>query len=491
MLLGIDIGTSACKVALFDYEGKILAERSQSYPVYYPKPGWAQQNPDEWYKAVCDALLYISSKIDLKDVKAVGVGGQSWSCIPVDQNGRVLYNTPIWFDVRAKQECEMLKKAVGENKIFDLCKNPVEPSYTTPKALWFKRNLPDIYKNTRYFLQSNSFIVYKLTGKFSQDRSQGYGHFFYDMDKGCYNDDMAEIMGLDINKFPKIFDCSDIVGHITKNASTETGIPEGIPVAAGGLDAACATLGAGVIENGQTQEQGGQAGGMSICMDQPIADRKLIVGNHVVPGKWLLQGGTVAGGASMEWFSREFGRCFGEDEIFKKIDKTVSDVPCGSDGLIFLPYLNGERSPIWDTNAKGVYYGITFSTTKAHFARSVMEGVAYSLRHNLETAYNAGAECDTLYAVGGSCNSDIWMQIKADVTKKNIEIPDSYNAAALGVAILAGVGVGKYEDFDDAVRKTINIKKRFSPDDRNVKIYDEGYEKYLRIYENLKGVMSE
>lgn len=491
MLIGIDIGTSACKVAVFDYDGKILSEASRKYEVYHPHEGWAEQNPEEWYDAVCGALNEISETFDLRKIKAIGIDGQSWSCIPVSKEGEVLHNTPIWYDTRAKKQCQELQKKIGDDNIFKLCKNPVQPCYTTPKVLWFKENCPEIYENTFKFLQSNSYIVYKLTGVFSQDKSQGYGHFFYDMEKSCYDCDMAEKMGIDIDKFSPIYDCHHIVGTLTKEASAKTGLPEGTAVVAGGLDAACGALGVGVVLKGQTQEQGGQAGGMSICTDTPFSDERLILGNHVVPGRWLLQGGTVAGGAAMEWFAKEFGDSFSTENIFKSIDIESSRISPGSEGVIFLPYLNGERSPIWDVNAKGVYYGLSFSRTKAHFARATMEGVAYALRHNLEIAQKAGATFDTLYSMGGSSKSAVWMQIKADVTKKHMVVPNSDYASTLGAVILAGVGTGVYTDFEDAVKKLVKIKKEYYPNKSNEKKYDEAFEKYKKIYKSLKEVMAE
>ncbi|MFI3207153.1 MAG: FGGY-family carbohydrate kinase, partial [Clostridia bacterium] len=269
----------------------------------------------------------------------------------------------------------------------------------------------------------------------------------------------------------------------------------GVPVVAGGLDAACGTLGAGVIKAGQTQEQGGQAGGMSICLDSYKADIRLIMGTHVVPDLWLLQGGTVGGGGAVNWFEREF--CHKERDIakteggnsFYHMDKGAEIIGAGSDGMVFLPYLAGERSPIWDTNAKGVFYGIDFSKTKDHFARAVMEGVAFSLRHNLEIAETAGAKVEVLCAMGGAANSRLWTQIKADVTGKTITVPSSDTATALGAAILAGVGTGMYDSFEEAVDLTVKTKREHNPNEENAENYNKAYEIYLELYNDLKETM--
>jgi xylulokinase len=279
--------------------------------------------------------------------------------------------------------------------------------------------------------------------------------------------------------------------------SSDLGLCEGIPVVAGGLDAACGTLGAGVYRPGQTQEQGGQAGGMSICLDRPISDKALILSPHVIPDLWLFQGGTVGGGGSLRWLAKELGEPekFLADQNgasqFKLLDNLASTVPAGSDGVIFLPYLSGERSPIWDSNAKGVFFGLSFDKTRAHFFRSLLEGAAYALEHNLQTAEKAGVTVDVMYAMGGAANSHLWTQIKADVTGKTIRVPNSDNASTLGAAILAGVGTGVYESFEEAVKKTIQIKHEYVPNMENHAMYQKYFKIYLEIYEQLKDVMAE
>mgnify|MGYP002530616949 CR=1 FL=1 len=271
---------------------------------------------------------------------------------------------------------------------------------------------------------------------------------------------------------------------------------QGQHLVAGGLDAACGTLGAGVIHSGETQEQGGQAGGMSICTDQYRADERLILGFHVVPDCWLLQGGTTGGGGVMRWLEREFGAY--EREEGKRQGKSSLDlfneeaaaVAPGSDGVIFLPYMSGERTPIWDPNAKGVYYGLDFSKTKGHFIRAAMEGTAYALKHNLDVAEEAGAKVEVLRAMGGSANSLLWTQIKSDITGKPIVVPSSDTATTLGAVILAGVGIGMYKDFDEAVKLTIEEKRSHEPNNENRKVYDKNYETYIELYKQLKETMA-
>lgn len=495
--MGIDIGTSSCKVAIFNTKGEVIAQTNGEYNTYYPQEGFVEQNPDEWWTAVCEASKLCIEKANINSEKIVGVGvaGQSWSAIAVDVDGNVLINNPIWMDTRSRDICHEIIDRVGEQRIFELSGNPLQPTYTTAKILYYKQHNPAVYERIFAILQSNSYIVYKLTGEFSQDKSQGYGLHCYDMKNGKWDQDMCERLGISKTMLPKIYECSEVVGSLTEQAAKECGLKEGTKVVAGGLDAACATLGVGVINNGQTQEQGGQAGGMSICIDTYQADPKLILSNHVVPGKWLLQGGTTGGGGVMRWVERELGdRGTAKEKgisSFDYLNDLAREVPAGSEGVTFLPYMAGERSPIWNPYAKGVYYGLDFSKTRGHMVRASMEGVAYSLKHNLDVAEEAGARVKELVATGGSANSLLWTQIKSDITGKDIIVPASDEATPLGAAILAGVGVGIYSDFESAIKECVSIKRIHSANKDNERVYEQGFKKYLKIYDLLKEMMEE
>ncbi|MBE5984786.1 MAG: xylulokinase [Paenibacillaceae bacterium] len=496
-LLGIDVGTSACKIAVFDRNGTVLETATGEYEVYYPQTGWAEQDPDEWWRVICSTMKYIFSKSQIKpeEIAGIGIDGQSWSAIAVDKEGSVLTNTPIWMDTRADDICRELSEKVGEQRIFEVAGNSLQPSYSTAKIIWYQRNMPQVYENIDKVLQSNSYIAYRLTGQMTQDLSQGYGFHCFDMHTGTWDQAMCEALGIPAHILPDIHPCHEVIGTVTKAAAAQSGLAEGTPVVAGGLDAACGTLGAGVIHAGETQEQGGQAGGMSICIDSYKADPRLILSCHVVPGKWLLQGGTTGGGGAMRWLEKEFGAFEREEgrrtgkSSLDLFNEEAGNVAPGSDGLIFLPYMAGERSPLWNPYAKGVYYGMDFGKTKGHFIRAVMEGVAMSLRHNLEVAAEAGASVDVLRAMGGSANSLLWTQIKSDVTGKPVIVPSSDTATTLGAAILAGVGVGIYEDFEEAVKLTVENKRYHVPNQADRNIYDRNYRKYLSLYEHLKDMM--
>lgn len=484
-------------MALFTRDGSVSCACSEDYPVYYPRRGWVEQDPEDWWNAVCRGTKRLLSEnaVDPSDIAGIGIDGQSWAAIAVDAQGSVLTRSPIWLDTRSEKICTQIEDRIGSDSIFQLSGNPLKSQYATGKIIWYKENLPDIYKKIDKVLQTNSFIACRLTGVISQDISQGYGIHCFDMHKGCWNDEMCREIGIERSLLPDIAACHEIIGQVTPEAAVKTGLAAGTPVAAGGLDAACGTLGAGVVDAGQTQEQGGQAGGMSICIADYCADPRLILGFHVVPGKWLLQGGTTGGAGTLKWFEQQFG--YEERELaekkgcssFELLSRLAGTIDAGSDGVVFLPYMAGERSPIWDANAKGVFYGLDFSKTKAHMTRAVMEGVAYSLKHNLDVAESAGAKAGTLRAMGGSANSLVWTQIKADITGKKIEVPSSDTATTLGAALLAGVGIGMYRDFNEAVSGTIAIKRHHEVNESNKEKYCEGYETYLELYASLKKMM--
>ena len=488
LLLGVDIGTSSCKTALFDPEGKVVAQGGCEYPVSYPRKGWAEQDPAQWWEGVCRAVREMISDngIDPAEIAGIGTDGQSWSAIALDREGNVLCPTPIWTDTRSEEICRETEDRLTAEKLFGLCGNPAKPGYTWPKILWYRKHRPEVFEKTEKILQSNSYIVYRMTGEITQDISQGYGLACFDMRKGCWDEEMCETLGIPRRMLPEIVPCHQIVGKLTVDAAKQMGLREGIPVAAGGLDAACGTLGAGVVSPGQTQEQGGQAGGMSICIDQYAADPRLILGFHVVPGRWLLQGGTTGGGGALKWLRETM--C--PELSFAEMSALAETAEPGSGGVTFLPYMAGERSPIWDPKACGVFFGLNFGVTRAQMIRACMEGVAYSLRHNLETAAEAGARAGVLRAMGGSANSRIWTQIKADVTGCGIEVPGSDTATTLGAAMLAGVGTGVWQGFEEAARQTIRVNRTYEPDPAVKEIYDRGYETYRKLYGNLKDLMN-
>jgi len=503
LLLGIDIGTSSLKSVLYDPDrGCAVGDASREYTTHFPVPAGAEHDPDDWWRAACDSIqeLLASSGVDAGSVRGVGVGGLGWCCLSVDEKGVPLRRAMIWMDRRAEAECRWLRERFGQERILQIAGNRIDPAYVTPKQLWLKKHEPDVFRRAHCYLQSEAYLVFRLTGALTQSLSSGYSFYFFDIAKGEWLPGVADEMGIPIEKHPPIFGCSDVVGEVTSAAAEATGLRAGTPVVAGGLDAACAALGAGVVRPGQTQDQGGTAGGMSIHCDRPVSHPALILGYHVAPGAWLLQGGTVAGGASLKWFRDTFGTdvriASGVDaassgtaaDDFKLLTTEAAQAEPGSGGVIFLPYLAGERSPIWDTDARGAFVGLTFRTTRAHLVRAVMEGCAFSLLHNLETAKEAGVEFDVLFAVGGAARSDLWCQIKSDVTGCPVRVPAVSEGTALGAAILAGVGAGVFRDVEEGVARMVRFERSFEPRPQMHEMYRSMFEVYRGLYPSLIGL---
>ena len=495
-LMGIDVGTSACKVSVFDGDGQLVAAASSGYALKTPRAGWVEQDPDDWWRAVCAACKEALSGLDAGRVAGVGIDGQSWSAVALDRAGRPLCPTPIWMDTRAEGLCRELKTRLGE-RLFAVSGNPLSPSYTLPKVLYWQRHAPDMLAHTDKVLQCNGYIVYRLTGALSHDISQGYGWQVFDQRRLAWDRELCREVGLPERLLPELAACHEVVGQVTGDAAAATGLMPGTPVVAGGLDAACGTLGAGVLHAGQTQEQGGQAGGMSICIEAYAADPRLILSAHVAPGTWLLQGGTTGGGGTLNWFARELAGYAAQTakergcSVFEVLSEEAEAVPPGSDGLLFLPYMSGERSPLWDPNARGVFFGLGYDKGRGHLVRAMMEGTAFALQHNLEVAAAAGAEVATMVTVGGAGNSRVWTQIKCDVTGKPIEVARSDTATTLGAAMLAGVGVGLYPDFDTAVRRCVRLTRRQEPNPGTAEIYRRSYDLYRKLYPALHPYMDE
>ena len=399
-LLGIDVGTSALKAALFTPDGRAVAQASRGYPTRHPQPGWAEQDPADWWGAACAATREALDAAGARpgEVACVGVDGQSWAAVAVDAQGEALLPTPIWTDTRAREECAQMERLAGAEALFACSGNPLGPGYTLPKIRWYQRHAPQAMARAAAVLQSNGYIVRRLTGECTQDASQGYGLACFDVRRGRWDLDLARALQVPAQLLAPVRACHEVVGRVTAQAAALTGLTQGTPVVAGGLDAACGALGAGVTEPGQTQEQGGQAGGMSICLDAPVADPRLILSQHVAPGRWLLQGGTTGGGGALKWLREQV--C--PELSFEQMSELAAGVPAGSGGVLFLPYMEGERSPLWNPDARGAFYGLRYGVGRAHLVRAVMEGVAFSLRHNLDVAAAAGARAGTLRAMGGA-----------------------------------------------------------------------------------------
>lgn len=492
LLMAVDVGTSGTRVTVFSPDGTVVGTRSVEYRCETDGPGHSQIDAEIWWESSLQCIDGLRADgVPMDAVCAIGVDGISWVGLPVDADGRALMPALTWMDRRSQSQARDMVERMGADALFALSGNPADAAYMAPKMLYVKENLPDIYRRTHCFMQCNAFIVLKMTGEFSQDYSQGYGFHFFDIEKLRVDEKAAEIIGVDPGMVAPLFGCHEVVGGLLASVAGRTGMKAGIPVVAGGLDAACCSLGAGVMAPGDTQEQGGQAGGMSIDVDHALKHRQLILGCHVVPGQWLLQGGSVGGGGALRWFRDQLGA--GEAAMaleegasaYDILSREAGEIEPGCSGLCYLPYMAGERSPIWDSDARGVFAGLSYDKTRSHMVRAVMEGVAFSLRHNLDTAYETGARVSALHSVGGSANSRVWTQLKSDITGLTIHVPFSDQATTLGTAMLAGIGAGVYSGFDDAVRRTVRVQRTHEPNAEVHRKYEDYYRQYLELYRAL------
>jgi len=461
-LLGIDVGTTALKTALYDIDGRQLSLASQEYPIHHPRPGWAEHFPELWWKASKETINTALSKagVSPENIACVSVSCLSPVLLPVDKDGEPLRPAIIWMDTRGGTPHEML-----------------------PKLLWIRENEPEILKKTHKILLANGYINHKLTGQFSADISQSWWQA------------TREKLADELDKFPSVYGCSEVIGEVTTEAARETGLAQGTPVVAGASDGLCAILGASAVREGRAVEFTGQSCVVVICTDKPCPKAQeggLWVGPHVIPGKWLVAGGMSSGGGLLKWFRDALGQL--EVESAKRVglspyqimDLEASKISPGSDGLIILPYIAAERCPIWNANARGVVFGLYLTHTRAHIVRAILEAVAYGLRHNVEIAEGAGAKIEELRATGGGSKSRVWLQIKANVLGKPIYLVGA-EAEPLGDAILAGVGAGVYKDIVSACERLVKVEEVIKPNLEEHEHYTKLYKIYREIYEQLKG----
>ncbi len=494
LLIGVDVGTTSTKAVLFDQDGTQLAEAAQEYATAYPHNGWAEQDPEDWWRTTCAALsqLFADQRFDPANVAALGISCQAPSLAAVDREGRPLAPALIWLDRRTEAQCTWLRDHVGEASIAAINGGRVDPYYMAPKVLWFKEQMPDRYRATHQMLQANGYVVHKLCGLFTMDRSHGPITSFFDSAAGTWSDRLLDRCGIDAAKLPPLVDCAQVVGEVTREAAAATGLAAGTPVIAGMTDGTAAGIEAGLVRTGDAVEMTGQSTVLLICNDQPYLGRDLIPLGHAIPGKHLVVGALVASGGALRWFRDQLG--VSEQEAaarlgvdpFDLLSEGAAQSPPGANRLVFLPYMYGERSPIWDSAARGVFFGLSLASQKRDLVRAIMEGAAYGLRHNLEVAAAAGFTATTLACVGGGARSALWNQIKADVLQRPIRLPRAATGAPFGDAVVAAAGVGLYPSIEAAVATMVQQGATYQPQRALAPRYDALYRIYLDLYPALK-----
>lgn len=495
-LMGIDIGTSGTKTVLFDETGRTISSAYEEYPLYQPKPGWAEQDPEDWWQAVRKSIreLLSSTLINACDIKGIGLSGQMHGAVLLDENNKVLRPSIIWCDQRSAVQCAWIEERVGRERLIELTCNPALTGFTAPKVLWVRDNEPAVYEKIRKILLPKDYIRFRLTGVFATEVSDASGTLFFDVRNRSWSKQVLEDLGISQNVLPDVFESYEISGEVSKAVAEETGLAQGTPVVGGGGDQASGAVGNGIVETGIISSTIGTSGVVFAFTDEVKIDPlgRIHTFCHAVPDKWHVMGVTQGAGLSYRWLRDNFGhmeKAIGEltgVDAYEVLGEEASRALPGSEGLIFLPYLMGERTPHLDPNARGVFFGITGRSTRSEMIRSVMEGVVYSLRDTFAIFDELGIPYSQVRASGGGARSRLWRQMQADIFGTEIVTINASEGPALGVALLAGVGTGVYSSVEEACRATIQIASRIEPSPKEMSIYDEYYKVYRALYGRLK-----
>ncbi|HSV32251.1 MAG TPA: FGGY-family carbohydrate kinase [Atribacteraceae bacterium] len=500
--LGIDVGTQGLRSGIFDMRGNIVALSFYSYPEYHPRPGWAEQDPADWWKAAQDTVrrCVFEGEIKPEDIAALSISASSCTVLPVDRFGNPKYRAILWMDVRAYEQAERINAT--QNHILKYAGGNESPEWMIPKALWLKENVPDVFANSDYLVECQNWVVFKLTDRWVTSLNNAICKWNYCLTEGGWPDLLLRDLNFEevLSKWPReLVPVGQKVGELTKRSAYELGLIPGIPVIQGGIDAYAAMVGLDVVHPQRLALVIGSSTCHMALSSQPIFSPGIWgpYYNAVLPGLWILEGGQSSTGSLIKWFGDNFAaqECRESYEIgeslFDILDKVAAQVSPGADGLILLDHFQGNRSPYQDPLARGSFWGLSLSHTKAHILRAIYEGTAYGTFHILKTLAKDGFEVQEMYASGGGARSKLWLQIHADVTNIPINLTTVEEASTLGTAIYAAVGSGFYDTIPDATLRMVQISGQVYPNKANHELYRFFYDKYIRSYFALKELMHE
>ncbi len=474
LILTIDVGTTGAKVCLFDPEGRVASSSYVEYGVKVPRGGWVEQSPEQWWEAAKIGIREVLKGVNPRQIKAVGITGQGPSLIPV-AGGKPLMDSPLWMDVRSIASFEKLSRKLGVG---------VSPFATSLlQALWVMEERPETYRRTEFFLEKASdYISYKLTEKLCWTILIPYDGFVEAFRKA----------GLDVEKIPEMRRSDECVGQVSEGASKETGLEAGIPVVNGGADGVCAMYGAGVREPGQASVVLGASTCVDVCLERRLVDGlgRVWTTYNLVLGRWIMAGCTNTSGTAYKWlqdvlYSREVSE-LGREETYRLMDEEAERVEAGCGGLVFLPYLHGERSPVWDAYARGVFLGVSINHTRGHFTRALIEGCAMALYDIINVMEEVGATVGNIRLCGGRAKSRLWRQIFTDALGRPTLIPEVLDTASLGTAVLTAYATGLYRSMGEAMDSMVRFSGRVNPDASRHKVYERLYRVYKELYPRLK-----
>ena len=483
-LVGIDIGTSATKSILITPNGKLVASETAEYPLYQPQNGWAEQDPKDWWNAVCATLKKITAKVTDGRIVGIGLSGQMHSMVLLDDNNEVIRPAILWCDQRTEVQCSHIEALVGRERLVEITGNPALPGFTASKLMWVKECDPENFRRIRRVLLAKDYIRFMLTGEYATEVSDASGMQLLDVPGRCWSEEVCKKLDIPMQWLPKVYESPDITGRITAEAAALTGLDAGIAVAGGGGDNAAAAIGTGVYKQGKAFTSIGTSGVVFAPTDRPVIDPEGRVHSFcaAVPGTWHVMGVTQAAGLSLNWFRSNLAPQY----KYSEIDKNCEEIPIGCDKLIYLPYLMGERTPILDSNARGVFFGLSARHTAMHMARSVMEGVSYSLYSCVELLQGLDISLQDMVLCGGGSKSAFWKQMIADVYGMEVKTAGG-EGAALGAAILGGCAGGVYASVEEGCKKTVVCLDMV----KHCAKRNECYMAYYGIYKDLYPAVKE
>ena len=488
IFLGIDLGTTGTKIVAMNHKGELIKSASAEYQILNPKQQFAEQNPDYWWNAVKNLTNKIfKEKPELKNsIAAVGIAGQMHTHVYLDQDNNLLRNAITWMDQRSQPIVDRINSQ-EENKelIFKITANFLTPTYTAPNIIWVKENQPEIYAKTKKILLAKDYVKFKLTGKMVTDYSDAAGTMLFDTKNMKWSDELFDLYQIEKSLMPSLAPSAAVIAEISEKAAEITGIPAETPVINGSADHAAAALGAGVTDPGEVAAILGTAGVISVVSDKRIGDpdERIFCWNYCLEDKWVNLAPMQTAGAALNWFKNNFDE--DNKNAFNNYNQNIINIEAGSDGLIFLPYLMGERAPIWDSDAKGVFFGLRMNHSKYHFVKAIMEGVSFAFKNNLEVMEELGIEINEMKFLGGGSKSENWMEIMAGVLNKKIKVVIGSETGALGISIMCGLALGIYESPKQASELLASENKDYFKKEMN-KNYQENYNKFKKLYLNLK-----
>jgi xylulokinase len=488
-LLGIDIGGTAVKVGLFTFEGTMVGLSRTPCKVVSPHPGWAEVDTDDWRQAIVKGLAQATTRagISPREIAAIGLSNMIASVVPLDGAGHALRNAILYFDQRSVPQAASILRRVSAERISEITGNRVLPGNTAATSmLWIKENEPEVYAQTACFALTNTFIYRWLTGEAAIDWTNAPYTGFLNYRTGRWEPETLRWWGIDAGLIPPVVP-STRLARVTAAAARITGLREGTPVAIGAIDGAAVSLAVGALEPDQVFESCGTSGMVSFSSDSPQIIPEFTNRYHVVPGRWASNGVMSTPGAALQWFRDQLylrSDAEAQGDVYEAMSREAAESPPGANGLIFLPYMMGERSPIWDPHARGVFFGLSLSTTRADLIRAILEGAAYGLRQMFEIAEERlGRRYERVISVGGGAGNRLWAQIKADVWGKAILTPHLQEGACLGAAMVGGVATGLYRDWQAAVdRAAVKDGRETHPDGALYGVYSSYYEVYAALY---------